>query len=345
MLGEERGVDERRSPSRSTTLVIPVHRGRERALARLLQTIADAAPSAFSPVDILIVSRDIPDIETRASALARAFSLPIRGLYVPGARTLAELRNAGLHAVATEWVHFLDSDTVLLPDHFVRLECAVTARDHSIACFQLDFAPAPPRSRWARYEAEIDRWAIGRYVRPEGVRGLNGMGVLARVRDLCAVGGFDPELVAAEDIELGYRLFRAGVSVALLDAVRVIHDYPSRLRDVLRRKFWHGQGYGLFLARHPEFLRHLIVAPRPSLSALLRRPLFLVYLLISHVVFFAGAAVALWRRWRARASSKESACAALADAPGGRPTSDSPSGTLPAPLPPRGRDAAKHARG
>ncbi len=340
MCGEGRGSVDRDSSSRSTTLVIPVHRGREPALERLLVTLAEAEPSAFSPVEVLIVSRDVPDVEGRLSALPRPFPFPIRSLYCPGARTLAELRNAGLRAVTTEWVHFLDSDVFLAPDHFRRLRRAVDAHGCSIACFQFDFEPAPTRSVWARYEAEIDRWAIGRYVRPEGVRGLNGMGFLARVEVLRALGGFDPELVAAEDIELGYRLSRAGIPIVFLADVRVVHDYPARLRDLLRRKFWHGQGYGLFLRRHPEFLRQLLATLRPSPLAILRRPLFLAYVLISHAVFFVGAAVAL-----VRASSRSGARSALADASGARPTFDSPSGTPPAPAPRRGRDDERHERG
>ncbi len=335
MCGEGRRSADHDSSSRFTTLVIPVHRGRESALARLLGTLAEAVLSAFYPVEVLIVSRDIPDAGTRLSAPLRAFPFPIRWLYFPGARTLAELRNAGLHAVTTQWVHFLDSDTLLAPDHFVRLERAVGAHDRSIACFQLGVEPAPTRSVWARYEAEIDRWAIGRYVRSEGVRGLNGMGFLARVEALCAVGGFDPELVAAEDIELGYRLSRAGIPMAFLDEVRIVHDYPPRLRALLRRKFWHGQGYGLFLMRHPEFLQQLVAAPWPSLATILRRPRFLAYVLISHAVFLAGAVVALARAWGRRISplAKRDARSALAGAPGECPTSGVPSRTPPTPAP------------
>ncbi len=321
------------------TVVIPVHRGRERALARLLRTIAEASPSASTPVEVLIVSRDLPDLEARVRALADPVPIPIRTAFFPAARTLAELRNAGLRAVRTAWVHFLDSDTFLAPDHFARLERAVRARGRTVACFQLDFAPAPETSGWARYEAEIDRWAIGRYISEERVRGLNGMGILARVEVLRSLGGFDPEFVAAEDIELGYRLARAGIPVVLLRDVRLFHAYPSRGWDLLRRKFWHGQGYGQLLLRHPTFVREISAPPRPSLLTACRRPRFLVYVLISHAVFLLGVGVALARHlfWRRRA--------ALADARAEIPTSDSPSGTPPAPVPRRGRDDATHGRG
>lgn len=319
--------------------MIPVHRGRERALARLLATIADAVPSACTPTSVLIVSRDLPDLDARVKPLARLLPIPVRTLVVPSARTLAEVRNAGLRAVTTEWVHFLDSDTFLAPDHFVQLERAMGARDPSIAGFQLNFAPAPGTSGWAQYEAEIDRWAIGRYIGAERVRGLNGMGFLARVEVLRAVGGFDPELVAAEDIELGYRLFRAGVPIAFLREVTVFHEYPARWRDLLRRKFWHGQGYGLLLRRHPEFWREISGSPWPSLVAALRRPRFLAYALIAHLVFFLGAGYALGRHAVSRRRS------ALADARGQRRTSDSPSGTPPALAPGRDRDGAMRERG
>jgi len=321
------------------TVVIPVHRGRERALARLLRTIVEASPSACAPVEVLIISRDLPDLEARVRALVGSVPIPMRAAFFPAARTLAELRNAGLRAVRTAWVHFLDSDTFLARDHFARLEQAVRAHDPTIACFQLDFAPAPGTSGWAQYEAEIDRWAIGRYINEERVRGLNGMGVLARVEALRSLGGFDPEFVAAEDIELGYRLAQARIPVVFLRDVRIFHAYPARWWDLLRRKFWHGQGYGQLLLRHPTFVRAISAPPRPSLLAACRRPRFLAYALISHAVFLLGVGVALARRLFSRRR------AALADAPAEIPTSDSPAGTPPAPVPRRGPGDATHETG
>ncbi len=340
----------RRSPG--VTVVIPVHQGREEALLRLLRTIAEASRSSFYPTEVLIISRDLADLDRRLRALSEAFPIPIRTAFFPQARTLAELRNAGLRAVTTEWVHFLDSDTFLPPDYFVRLERALDARDRSAAFVQLDFAPAPSDSALARYEAEIDRWATGRYITESRVCGLNGMGLLARTEAMRSVGGFDPHLVAAEDIELGYRLFRAGIPVVFLPGIFVYHVYPTRLRDLLRRKFWHGQGYGLLLRRHPEFWREITRGRRPSVSAAFRRPRFLAYVLLSHVVFLAGLGLAWMRAQRVSEQSSSGdlgtawrSLPALEDEPAESPTFGSPSGTPRDLAPGRSPDAAKRERG
>jgi hypothetical protein len=149
--------------------------------------------------------------------------------------------------------------------------------DHHIACFQLNFAPAPGGSRWAGYEAEVDQRVLARYIGVDGVFGLNGMNIVARLR-------------AAEDVHLGYDLYQAGVAVAFLPEVTILHQYPNRLGQIICRKFWHGQGYALVFRRCPDLFRLRPLPGRLVWPWLTKyaRPGFVLYSLLSQGAFLAG---------------------------------------------------------
>lgn len=273
-----------------SSVLIPVHRGRENHLIRLLASLAGAQRSSMYPVEVLIVTKDISEIDRVVRSSFPEFPVPIRTAVFPDAKTLAELRNEGLRSVQTEWVHSVDSDTILPPDYFVRLEDEMKRFGAEIQCFQLNFAPLPGGSCWARYEAAMDQWVISWYVQEEGVYGLIGANFLARPDALLSVGGFARELVAGEDVDLGYRLHQAGIAVAFLPEVLILHQYPNRLTEVLRRKFWHGQGYALIFQRCPDLYRkrHDAAQRISLLSKRLLHPGFLFYYIVSNAAFMAG---------------------------------------------------------
>lgn len=105
-----------------STLLSPVHRGREAMLQAHLTSLAAAQPSAMSPVEVLVITQDLPHIGALLHAALPHFPFPLRTAVFPQATTLSQLRNAGLRAVTTAWVHCADSDTVFPPDYFVHLE-------------------------------------------------------------------------------------------------------------------------------------------------------------------------------------------------------------------------------
>ena len=283
------GLSRRRAGS---TLLIPVHRPRRPQLRALLASVASARPSPMFPVEVRVVTRDIEDIEALVRTEFPRFPARLTTGLFPDATTVAALRNRAISAVETEWLHFVDSDTLIPADYFARLDRAMRPHAHRVPCFQLGFAPAPSASCWARYEAEVDRWVISRYVTESEVLGLNGMNLVARPEALSSAGGFAEDLVAGEDIELGYRLHSAGVPVLFLREVGVQHRYPESLRLILRRKYWHGQGYAQVFRRCPGLFRRPPDAGqyRLRLFRTLRRPRFLFYLVASHLSFYAGVA-------------------------------------------------------
>ncbi len=269
-----------------STLLIPVHGGREAMVQAQLASVAAAQRSAMYPVEVLVITQDIPAISALLQAAFPQFPIPIRTAVCYHATTLGQLRNAGLRAVTTEWLHSADSDTVFPSEYFVQLERAMMCWLPSVSCFQLNFAPLPGGSCWACYEAEIDQRVLARYIGTDGVQGLNGMNFVARPDLLLSLGGFAEDLVSAEDVEFGYRLAAAGVQIVFLPEVRILHHYPQRLAHILRRKFWHGQGYAYVFQRCPTLFRR-----RWEWRADVRRcasPTFACYYFCSHLAFLAG---------------------------------------------------------
>ncbi len=235
-----------------STLLIPVHKGRKKHLKSLLKSLAAAEMSDCYPRKLLIVSQDLPDIEEIARLELKNLPIPFQTAFFPNAKPLSALRNRGIDLIKTDWVHCLDSDTLLPEDYFVTLQKNLRRQEFEIDCFQLNFKPMAARSVWADFEARLD-WAIlSMYIGNDRLYGLNGMNFLARTKTILNIGGFDESLMAAEDIELGNRLYKAGISMAFLPNVSIRHNYPNRLWKLFRRKFWHGRGYAKVFLKCPD---------------------------------------------------------------------------------------------
>ena len=79
---------------------------------------------------------------------------------------------------------------------------------------------------------------------PLGATPSFGGDVLVRASALQAVGGYNPEAIAAEDDELGVRLRRAGGRLLRIDRVSTLHDAAmTRLDQWWRREKRCGHGY------------------------------------------------------------------------------------------------------
>lgn len=243
-----------------STLAVPTHRGRESHLVALLRSVAaaNADASPWYPREIVVLTHDLPGIGSVIRQAVSDLPTPIRIVYSPSSRTVGALRNLAARHAATEWIHFMDSDTEAPRDLFTRLRDAI-GDENRPDCFQLSFRPADRVSAWARFEARMDQDTCALYQSDAGVCGLNGMSFLIRTaclrREL-----FREDLTAAEDVELGFRLHARGVPVRFLPGVAVIHHYPSGLMALARRKLWHGRGYLRAWPHMPTVYRQLPTA-------------------------------------------------------------------------------------
>jgi GT2 family glycosyltransferase len=221
----------------SLSVIIPVRNGGadfERVLRGL---------RAFSPTDLELVVVDDGSQDDSAAIAARHGALVIRHDRPLGP---AASRNAGARAASAPLLFFLDADVLVHPDTITRLLAHFAANPDLTALFgSYDDTPAAPglvsqfRNLLHHYVHQSGHFVTD--ARPAHTF-WTGCGAIRRDTFL-ALGGFDPRLYrqpAIEDIELGYRLTRAGYRIALARDVQVTHlkrwTFTSMVRtDLLHR--------------------------------------------------------------------------------------------------------------
>ena len=157
--------------------------------------------------------------------------------------TAARARNAGFECLLE-----LEPDLSLV--QFVDGDCEIVAGWMEAAVRAMHSAPdVVAVSGWRRerypertpYNAICDvEWRMG----PVGETRSFGGDVLIRVASLREVGGYNPEVIAAEDDELGIRLRRAGGRLIRIDRTSTLHDAAmTRVSQWWNRAKRSGHGY------------------------------------------------------------------------------------------------------
>jgi glycosyltransferase involved in cell wall biosynthesis len=157
--------------------------------------------------------------------LARSLDVPVLDLDPARPFSAARARNEGLEAVRRRWpqtafVQFLDGDCVLDP-LFPSAAAATFKREPDCAIVTGHLSERSPNGseyhrlcaiEWQSPAGRIDNFAA-----------LGGI-MAARVAALLAVGGFNEQVIAGEDSELGVRVALANFSVIKIDQHMAIHD-------------------------------------------------------------------------------------------------------------------------
>ncbi len=220
------------------TVVIPVKNG-GRAFERCLRGLRDSDPDGIT-YELVVVD----DGSTDGSG-DRAREFGARVIRHESPRGPAAARNTGAKAASGPIVFFLDADVVLRPDT-IRRVLHHFARDPGLAALfgSYDDHPEAP-GLVSRY-----RNLLHHYVHQQGdfdqdARPAHtfwtGCGAIRREAFL-DVGGFDPLLYrrpAIEDIELGYRLTRAGHRIILARDIQVTHLKRWTLRSIVLTDVFH----------------------------------------------------------------------------------------------------------
>ena len=208
----------------TSSLVVTAHRPGP-MLDRCLDSVALLDPQ---PQEI-IVAIDGADEAVKQAADAHRFRVAACPLS-PG---VAATRNAGARATNSAMIVFADSDVSLPRDFMARAAQSFEENPEADAVIgSYDDEPAAP-GIVSRY-----RNLLHHYTHQHGAREahtfLAGCGAVRR-EAFMAVGGFDESyrLPSVEDIELGYRLRRAGYRIRLVPDWQVKHLKKWRLRDLV----------------------------------------------------------------------------------------------------------------
>jgi mycofactocin system glycosyltransferase len=189
----------------------------------------------------------------------------------------AAARNAGLRAVTTPLVAFVDSDTLPSADDLSQV--ARHLLDPATVAAAPRVAPRTGRTwagRYARVRCPLDLGPHAAGVSPYGaVSYVPSAVLLARRADLLAVNGFDASMRVGEDVDLVWRLLAAGHRIRYAPEVAVGHEEPSSWRELLARRFRYGRSTAALGRRHPTHVAPFILQPAFTatvVAALLARP-------------------------------------------------------------------------
>jgi mycofactocin system glycosyltransferase len=239
------------------TYVIPV-RDRPQALDRLLTGIR---ATTDGPVIVVDDASHRPDDIAAVARRHRARLVPLPANLGP-----AGARNAGLREVTTPYVVFVDSDIALEPDTVPTLLRHFADPQVALAVPRITALATPESERWlGRYESARSSLDLGAH--PAAVRvgtpvsWVPSACMAARTATLAELAGFDTSLRVGEDVDLCWRLNRAGHRIRYEPAVRAAHEHRVDLIDWFGRKAVYGTGAHPLADRHPEHIAPAVLAP------------------------------------------------------------------------------------
>jgi hypothetical protein len=249
--------------------------------------------STFSDWELIVVDDGSTDGSDALAGQAGATLLRTSGRVGPSAA-----RNLGAGTARGEFVFFIDADCEVHPETLERAAKALRADPGLDALFgSYDDAPAA-RTLVSQYK-NLQHHFVHQHGSPDAATFWSGCGVMRRTRFL-ELGGFDVARYprpSIEDIELGYRLRKAGGRIRLDKDVQVKHHKKWTLSGLVQVDvFDRGIPWTLLMLERPE-----IIVPDLNLrwqgKASVALAVLLVPLLVASVVdprlLLAAAAVAL----------------------------------------------------
>ena len=196
-------------------------------------------------IDTIVVD-DGSDPPLAAMPGRRTIRLSING--GPGAA-----RNAGLAAVTTPLVAFVDTDVDLPEDWLEPL--LVHFADPSVALVAPRVASNVGATALAEYEVARSPLDLGtqpgRVAAGSRISYVPAAALVVRADALRAIGGFDETMRAGEDVDMVWRLIEAGHRCRYEPAVTVHHRPRSTLSAWVRQRIVYGRSAATLDRRHP----------------------------------------------------------------------------------------------
>ena len=191
----------------------------------------------------------------------------------------SESRNLGCEKAKGDFLVFIDSDCVVPPDYFNKVQAFL--KQHP----EIDAYGGPDAAdeSFSPFQKAVN-YAMTSMLTTGGIRGkkkhvgkfqLRGFNMGIKREAFFNVGGYSGMQVA-EDIDLSMRLLKAGYKTALIDEAFVYHRRKSSFYRFFRQLFFHGKGRIDLHLKHGDALK--LVHMLPSF--------FVLYLVIGIVTAF-----------------------------------------------------------
>jgi glycosyltransferase involved in cell wall biosynthesis len=151
-------------------------------------------------------------------------------------RRIGALRNQGVAASSGSILAFVDADHELPPDWLANGVHAL--QSDSAICAAGAPCVAPPKGSWVQRYWQVHRLRV---VDRQLVDWLGAGNLFVRRASFEQAGGFDEDLIAAEDVDLCLRLASQNGKILSDPAIRNIHHgEPKTLWQFFRKEYWRG---------------------------------------------------------------------------------------------------------
>lgn len=213
------------------SIIIPTYNS-EKTIDICLRSIKE---QTYPNIEIIVVDNYSKD---KTREIAKKYSDLV---LLKGGERSAQV-NFGVRHARGKYIYRVDSDFVLEPSVVEKAvqKCEIEGFDavciHNIS--------DPSVSFWAKVrKLERDCYADDE---------LNVAARFFRKEVFDAIGGFDEELVAAEDYDLHNRLQKAGFKIGRINAKEIHIGEPRSLWEIIRKHYYYGKTLPRFLEKNKE---------------------------------------------------------------------------------------------
>jgi glycosyltransferase involved in cell wall biosynthesis len=215
--------------SLTVAVIMPVHNGGTKFRASL-----DSVRNAVPPPDEIIV---IGDGDTDGSSqYAEAAGVSVYRFPAPGGPGRA--RNLGALKAKSDVLFFVDAD-VTVPENIIEMVREIFARHSEATAVIGSYDDQPVEPNFLSQYRNLLHHYVHQNGREEASTFWGACGAIRRETFL-AIGGFDESYKrpSIEDIELGYRLRKAGYTIRLCKSLQVKHWKRWTVGSMLRTDFF-----------------------------------------------------------------------------------------------------------
>lgn len=211
------------------SLVIPVH-NEEQFIANVLQRIYSLLGN-LAEFEVIVV--DNASTDSSLAILERFSSIHL--MLLRDKRTVSAVRNLGWKQAKYELVAFIDGDVLITRqwiEELLSIEAMVLEGDVIVgATYDVSEQPG-----WIETS-----WFTG--MKRQNRKYINGGNLITTKKILKKLGGFNEQLISAEDVDICRRAAAMGIEVRANEKLHVMHEgYPKTWRAFFRRELWHGAG-------------------------------------------------------------------------------------------------------
>lgn len=242
-------------------VIVPVYNGGERFRASL-DSIRRTDPQ---PDEIIVIGDGDTD---GSSQYAEAAGVALYRFPQPGGPGRA--RNLGASKAKSDLLFFIDAD-VTVPENIIRRVKEIFERDSEVAAMIGSYDDRPGESNFLSQYRNLLHHYVHQNGREEASTFWGACGAIRRDVFL-AMGGFDETYLkpSIEDIELGYRLTRAGHTIRLCKSIQVKHWKRWTIGSMLQADFFQrAVPWTQLIHRHRGFVNDLNIGISGRVSVML----------------------------------------------------------------------------